>query len=76
MEPWRVESLGNNVFSMVFPSVCELHRMIEWGTVHTKFEAQMQVKGDDDGEEIKYEMPKIWVKFSGLPKELREYPII
>jgi hypothetical protein len=50
--------------------------MIEWGTVHTKFGAQMQVKEDVEGEEIKYEMPKVWVQFTGLPKELREHSVI
>jgi hypothetical protein len=50
---WSVKSLGNNVFSMGFPSTSELHRMIEWGTVHTKFGAQMQVREDSFGEEIK-----------------------
>lgn len=50
---WSVKSLGNNVFSMGFPSMSELHRMIEWGTVHTKFGAQMQVREDSFGEEIK-----------------------
>jgi hypothetical protein len=50
------------VFSTCFPSRGELHRMIEWGTVHTKFGAQMLVKEEGLGEEIKYEMPKAWVQ--------------
>jgi hypothetical protein len=64
------------VFSTCFPSRGELHRMIEWGTIHTKFGAQMLVKEEGLGEEIKYEMPKAWVHFTGLPKELREYSVI
>jgi hypothetical protein len=36
----------------------------------------MQVKEDGDGEEIKYEMPMIWMQFTRLPKELREYSVI
>ncbi|PWZ57571.1 hypothetical protein Zm00014a_012430 [Zea mays] len=73
---WCVKCVGNNVFSTCFPSRGELHRMIEWGTVHTKFGAQMLVKEEGFGEEIKYEMPKAWVQFTGLPKELREYSVI
>jgi hypothetical protein len=46
------------------------------GTVHTKFGAKMQVKEEGSGEEIKYVMPKVWVQFTGLPKELREYLVI
>ncbi|XP_035822203.1 uncharacterized protein [Zea mays] len=36
----------------------------------------MLVKEEGLGEEIKYEMPKAWVQFTGLPKELREYSVI
>jgi hypothetical protein len=73
---WSVKGFGNNVFSTGFPSMSELQRMIEWGTIHTKFGAKMQVKEEGSGEEIKYVMPKVWVQFTGLPKELREYPVI
>jgi hypothetical protein len=73
---WSVKCLGNNVFSTSFPSVGELHRMIEWGTVHTKFGAKMQVKEEGSREEIKYVMPKVLVQFTRLPRELREYPLI
>ncbi|PWZ19485.1 hypothetical protein Zm00014a_015921 [Zea mays] len=73
---WCVKCVGNNVFSTCFPSRGELHRMIEWGTVHTKFGAQMLIKEEGLGEEIKYEMPKAWVQFTGLPKKLREYSVI
>lgn len=36
---WRVKSFWNNVFSTGFPFMGELHRMLEWGTVHAKFGA-------------------------------------
>ncbi|PWZ46274.1 hypothetical protein Zm00014a_005638 [Zea mays] len=38
--------------------------------------SEWEWREDGEGEEIKYEMTKIWVQFTGLPKELRECSVI
>lgn len=71
---WRcnVEETGVNLFKTVFPSKVELKRMVEWGVLHTKFPGTtMRIEECAGGNEVKYIMPKVWVQFTGLPKELR-----
>lgn len=51
--------------------------MMEWGVLHTKFPGTtLKFKEGVGGDEIRYTMPKVWVQFTGLPKELREFVVI
>jgi hypothetical protein len=68
--------MGNNSFRVTFPSMGEMQRMIEWGVVQTKFKAKLQIKEATVDDEVKYVMPKVWVQFTGLPEELRDFPVI
>jgi hypothetical protein len=51
--------------------------MVEWGVVQTKFDnAKLKiVKKMIDNKVVKV-LPKIWVQFIGLPKELCDFFII
>lgn len=73
---WKVQDNGNNTFRVMFPSMEELQHMIEWGIVHTKYNATMKIEERVVGHEVKYVMPKVWVQFTGLPIELREFEVI
>jgi hypothetical protein len=59
---WNVEATGNNTFKTIFPSIAELHRMVEWGVVHTKIQnAKLQIEERLVDNEVKYTLPKVWV---------------
>ena len=74
---WKVEEIGVDTFRTMFPTRAELQRMVEWGVLHTKFPGiTLRFEEGADGGEVKYTMPKVWVQFTGLPKELREFVII
>ncbi|TVU46458.1 hypothetical protein EJB05_05998, partial [Eragrostis curvula] len=74
---WVVEKYGQNMFTTMFPSKAELQRMIEWGVVHTKSkDAKMVIEGKGVCKEVKSVLPKVWVQFHGLPKELRDFMVI
>ena len=36
----------------------------------------MTISEKKDAEVYKYEIPKVWVQFRGLPSDLRNFPII
>ena len=72
-----MEETGANTFKTVFPTRAELQRMVEWGVLHTKFPGTTLKFEESRGrDEVKYVMPKVWVQFTGLAKELREFVII
>jgi len=74
---WIVEEKGQNMFTTMFPSSDELHRMVLWGPVVAKnVEATMEIEETMDKNIYRYEIPKAWVQFRGLPKELMEFPVI
>ena len=74
---WIVEETGANTFRTVFPSRAEMQRMVEWGVLHTKFTGvTLRFEESVGGDEVKFAMPKVWVQFTGLPKELREFVTI
>jgi hypothetical protein len=74
---WNVEATGNNTIKTIFPSRAELHRMVEWGVVHTKIQnAKLQIEERLVDNEVKYTLPKVWVQFIGLPHHLHDYLII
>lgn len=53
-----------------------MQRIVEWGAVHSKCNATVQVEDRGVDNEVKYVMPKVWVQFTGLREELREFPMI
>ncbi|TVT98286.1 hypothetical protein EJB05_56418, partial [Eragrostis curvula] len=73
---WAVQDIGKNSFKATFPSKAELQRMVEWGVVHTKYNADMQVIERVARGEAKSNLPRVWVQFTGLPKELQEFEVI
>ncbi|WVZ54019.1 hypothetical protein U9M48_004889 [Paspalum notatum var. saurae] len=74
---WVLEKVDQNTFATTFPSEADLHRMILWGPIEAKnVKARMEISEKKDAEEWKYEIPKSWIQFRGLSKELREFPII
>jgi hypothetical protein len=74
---WVVEEKGQDMFTTTFPSSDELHRMVLWDPVVAKnVEATMEIEETMDKDIYRYEIPKAWVQFRGLPKELLEFPII
>ncbi|WVZ95932.1 hypothetical protein U9M48_041634 [Paspalum notatum var. saurae] len=74
---WVLEKVDQNTFATAFPSEADLHRMILWGPIEAKnVKARMEISEKKDAEEWKYEIPKSWIQFRGLSKELREFPII
>lgn len=51
--------------------------MVLWGPVVIKsVEAIMEIEESGDKNVYKYEIPKVWVQFRGLPDDLLEFPII
>jgi hypothetical protein len=68
--------VGPGIFKTQFPSRIDLEWMIEWGVMHTKFKATMQIEETVLGKEVKAILPKVWVQFTGLPKELRVFLVI
>ena len=51
--------------------------MVLWGHMETKtVKGKIEVEKANDNEIYKYEIPKAWVQFRGLPKELRNFDII
>jgi hypothetical protein len=74
---WEVEDAGYSTFRTNFPFKGELQRMIEWGVVQSKFDNAKMVIGErGPRDQAKYVMPKIWVQFTGLPDELRDFLVI
>jgi hypothetical protein len=74
---WEVEEVGNNAFKTTFPSKGELQRMIGWGAVQSKFNnAKMVIQERGSKDRAKFTMPKIWLQFTGLPEELRDFLVI
>jgi len=74
---WEIEEKGKDSFSTNFPSSDWLATIVNWGTMDTKI-VQGKIKFEKSVEDdvYKYEIEKVWVQFKGLPKELREFPII
>lgn len=51
--------------------------MIEWGPVQTKIEgAKLMIEESGTRDKAKGMMPTVWVRFTGLPEELREFLVI
>uniref|UniRef100_K3XPB8 DUF4283 domain-containing protein n=1 Tax=Setaria italica TaxID=4555 RepID=K3XPB8_SETIT len=74
---WIVEEKGPNRFATTFPSSEDLKWMVLWGPVVTKnVEAVMEIEESGDKNIYKYEIPKVWIQFRGLPKDFLEFPII
>ncbi|WVZ93689.1 hypothetical protein U9M48_039650 [Paspalum notatum var. saurae] len=74
---WVLEIIDEKTFATTFPSEADLQRMILWGPVEAKSaKARMEISERKNVEEWKYEIPKTWIQFRGLSKELRDFPII
>jgi hypothetical protein len=74
---WVVEEREDKTFSTTFPSAAELQCMIEWGPVHAKgAKGILKITAKKDHAVYKYEIPKAWAQFRGLPDDLREFPIL
>lgn len=74
---WVVEEIDDKSFATTFPSEAELQRMVLWGPVVARgAKGTMEIKEKKESEVWKYEIPKAWIQFRGLPKELKEFPII
>ena len=74
---WVVEEINENSFATTFPSSAELKRMDDWGPVEARSaKAKLTISKKKDAEVYKYEIPKVWVQFRGLPRDLRNFCII
>jgi hypothetical protein len=74
---WEIEEKGKDTFTTTFPSAVELQRMVLWGHMETEtVKGKIEFEKVTDKEIYKYEIPKAWVQFRGLPKELRDFGII
>ena len=74
---WVVEEINENSFATTFPSSAELKRMDDWGPVEARSaKAKLTISKKKDAEVYKYEIPKVWVQFRGLPSNLRNFRII
>jgi hypothetical protein len=72
-----VEAIGNNMFKTLFPNKAELQRMVEWGVVQSKFQnAKLKIEEKMIYNKAVKVLPKVWVQFNGLPKELCDFLII
>jgi hypothetical protein len=72
-----VEELTPNTFKTAFSSKGELQRMIEWETMQSKDrKAIMLIEEGAGGSFYKQALKQVWVQMTGLPEELRDYPII
>ncbi|PWZ30345.1 hypothetical protein Zm00014a_036139 [Zea mays] len=50
--------------------------MIEWGVVQTKFNASMSIEEKVLPVEVKSTLGKVWVQFTGIPKEMMDFLLI
>jgi len=74
---WVIEEKGNDAFITNFPSSEVLNHMMNWGPMDTKtVKGKIQFEKGTENDVFKYEIDKVWVQFQGLPKELRDFPII
>jgi hypothetical protein len=74
---WSVAVMGSNSFDTAFRSHPELLRMVEWGVVQSKFQnAKLRIEERMVDNEVCYVLPIVWVQFTGLPPQLRDYLII
>ncbi|KAJ1273979.1 hypothetical protein BS78_05G028000 [Paspalum vaginatum] len=74
---WTLEEINDKTFMTTFPSNVELQRLILWGPLEAKSsKGKLEISEGKDADVWKYEIPKSWIQFRGLPKELREFPII
>ncbi|KAJ1275894.1 hypothetical protein BS78_05G171000 [Paspalum vaginatum] len=74
---WTLEEINEKTFMTTFPSNVELQRLILWGPLEAKnAKGKLEISEGKDADVWKYEIPKSWIQFRGLPKELREFPII
>jgi len=74
---WVIEEKGNDAFITNFPSAKVLNHMVNWGPMDTKtVKGKIWFEKGAENDVFKYEIDKVWVQFRGLPKELREFPII
>ncbi|XP_021313908.1 uncharacterized protein LOC110434354 [Sorghum bicolor] len=74
---WGIELKGNDAFIINFPHASILDNMVNWGAMDAKAkEGRIRFEKGIDPEVYKYEIGKVWVQFRGLPKELKNFPII
>ncbi|KAJ1282618.1 hypothetical protein BS78_03G065900 [Paspalum vaginatum] len=74
---WTLEEINDKTFMTTFPSNVELQRLILWGPLEAKSsKGKLEISEGKDADVWKYEIPKSWIQFCGLPKELPEFPII
>jgi hypothetical protein len=74
---WVMEEKGTDAFIINFPSPELLNHMVNWDPMDTKtVKGKFRFEKGVENKVYKYEIDKVWVQFRGLPKELREFPII
>ncbi|KAJ1259458.1 hypothetical protein BS78_10G157000, partial [Paspalum vaginatum] len=74
---WTLEEINDKTFTTTFLSNVELQRLILWGPFEAKCaKGKLEISEDKDADVWKYEIPKSWIQFHGLSKQLREFPII
>jgi hypothetical protein len=72
-----IEEKGNDAFITNFPSSELLNHMVNWGPMDMKtMKGKIHFEKGVENDVYKYEIDKVWVQLWGLPKELREFPII
>jgi hypothetical protein len=74
---WVIEEKDNDAFITNFPSSELLNHMVNWGPMDMKtMKGKIHFEKGVENDVYKYEIDKVWVQLWGLPKELREFPII
>uniref|UniRef100_A0A0A9DMP9 DUF4283 domain-containing protein n=1 Tax=Arundo donax TaxID=35708 RepID=A0A0A9DMP9_ARUDO len=69
---WEVKEHEDNSMLVSFPNAMELHRMVEFGELNVKNRPGVKLEFDywQDQDEAKMQLPVVWVKVGGNPKEL------
>jgi hypothetical protein len=75
---WDIKDHGTNEFLTVFPNTMELARMEEFGEVKVKNCPRLFIKCKCWGshEDVKYQLPVVWVQVGGILKQLRKNYLI
>lgn len=73
---WEVVKAGPNLFRTFFPSHDDLAHMLEWGAVHTRYNAVMKIEEASGKSLAKSELKKVWVQFIGIPPDMLQFKLI
>ncbi|KAJ1281684.1 hypothetical protein BS78_04G324700 [Paspalum vaginatum] len=75
---WEIKEHGENEFLTVFPNALELARLQEFGEAkvknHPGLFIECKIWGSHD--EVKFQLPEVWVQVGGIPNQLRKHYLI